>query len=148
MTGLPGYIRFPLQTDILKQLKLPRYPAIGATLIGRLARDESFRGQGIGELLLVDALKVALRMSRKIASAEVVVDAKDDRARSFYGGFGFVRFSEKRLLLRMEAVENNCPDLVSMVETRSLCGPIYQGCSMLRGRAELSNVRHRGVVSR
>ena len=66
-----------LPSELMKQLKLPRYPAIGATLIGRLARDLSFRGQGIGELLLTDALTVALAMSRKIASAAVVVDAKD-----------------------------------------------------------------------
>ncbi len=74
----------------MKQLKLPRYPVIGATLIGRLARDLSFRGQGIGELLLVDALKMALAMSRKIASAAVMVDAKDDKAHRFYTEFGFI----------------------------------------------------------
>ncbi len=76
-----------LPPELVKQLKLPRYPAIGATLIGRLARDVSFRGQGIGEVLLIDALKVALAMSRKIASAAVVVDAKDDNAHRFYNGF-------------------------------------------------------------
>ena len=44
--------------ELVKQLNLPRYLVIGATLIGRLARDLSFRGQGIGELLLVDVLKI------------------------------------------------------------------------------------------
>jgi predicted GNAT family N-acyltransferase len=88
-------------------MKLPRYPVIGATLIGRLARDVSFRGQGVGELLLLDVLKVSLKMSRQIASAAVVVDAKDGQARGFYMGFGFVAFGEheNRLLLRMDLVE-------------------------------------------
>jgi hypothetical protein len=47
-----------LPSEIVKQVKLPRCPVIGATLIGRLARDLSFRGQGVGELLLVDDLKM------------------------------------------------------------------------------------------
>jgi predicted GNAT family N-acyltransferase len=96
-----------LPPELLKRLKLPRYPAIGATLVGRLARDLSFRGLGIGELLLTDALKVSLAMSRKIAPVGVVVDAKDDNARRLYAEFGFIAFSEteKRLLLRMEAIE-------------------------------------------
>src|ERR1700693_1638983 len=36
--------------------KLPRYPLVPATLIGRLAVSAAFRGQGVGELLLMDAL--------------------------------------------------------------------------------------------
>lgn len=37
--------------------KLPRYDAIPAALIGRLARDVRVRGRGIGELLLADAIR-------------------------------------------------------------------------------------------
>jgi len=91
----------------IKKLKLPRYPVIGATLVGRLARDLAFRGQGIGELLLVDALKRSLAMSKQIASAAVVVDAKDDKAHAFYEEFGFISFPEtvKRLFLPMQTIE-------------------------------------------
>ena len=93
--------------ELVKQLKLPRYPAIGATLIGRLARDLSFRGQGVGELLLIDALTVALAMSRKIASAAVVVDARDGNAQRFYTEFGFPAFPEtrNRLFIPMKTIE-------------------------------------------
>jgi predicted GNAT family N-acyltransferase len=100
-----------LPPELLKHLKLPRYPAIGATLVGRLARDLSFRGLGIGELLLTDALRVSLAMSRKIASVGVVVDAKDNIARRFYTEFGFVAFGDvgNRLFLRMEAIEKLFP---------------------------------------
>jgi predicted GNAT family N-acyltransferase len=96
-----------LPSEMVKQLKLPRYPVIGATLIGRLARDLSFRGQGIGELLLSDALKMAMAMSRKIASAAVVVDAKDHNARRFYTAFGFIGLPEtiRRLFLPMQTIE-------------------------------------------
>jgi GNAT superfamily N-acetyltransferase len=95
-----------LPPDLVKQLKLPRYPVMGATLVGRLARDLSFRGQGIGELLLADALKVSLVMSRKIASLAVIVDAKDENAHLFYTDFGFIAFPDtvKRLFMPMQTI--------------------------------------------
>jgi predicted GNAT family N-acyltransferase len=96
-----------LPVELMAQLKLPRYQVLGATLIGRLARDLSFKGQGLGELLLVDALKRALGASRTIAAVAVVVDAKDDNAHRFYSGFGFIPFPEttNRLFMRMETIE-------------------------------------------
>lgn len=97
-----------LPEGIVAQLNLPRYPYIGATLIGRLARDLVYRGQGVGELLLVDALKKSLSMSRDIASAAVVVDAKDVNAQRFYVQFGFIPFPDsqkKRLFLPMATIE-------------------------------------------
>ena len=65
--------------------KLPKYPFVLATLIGRLAVDKSLRGKGAGEHLLMDALRRALAASRQVASMAVIVDAKDDDAASFYG---------------------------------------------------------------
>lgn len=72
--------------------KLPRYDAIPAALIGRLARDERVKGQGLGELLLVDAIKRILGASRTLAVFAILVDAKDDRAVAFYESFGFRAF--------------------------------------------------------
>jgi|SRR5579863_8006154 len=62
-----------LPGDVAK--KLPRYPLIPATLLDRLAVDSRYQGQGIGEILLMDALNRALMQSAKIASAAAVVDA-------------------------------------------------------------------------
>ena len=72
--------------------KLPRYDAIPAALIGRLARDERVRGQGVGELLLADAIRRILGAGRSVAVFAIVVDAKDERAVAFYKGFGFRAF--------------------------------------------------------
>jgi len=72
--------------------KLPRYDAIPAALIGRLARDQSVRGRGIGELLLADAVRRILDASRTLAVFAIIVDAKDDRAAAFYESFGLRRF--------------------------------------------------------
>jgi predicted GNAT family N-acyltransferase len=102
-----------IPSDLIKQLNLPRYDRMGATLLGRLARDLSYKGQGVGELLLVDALQRSLVMSRQIASAAVVVDAKDDKAHRFYQDFGFIPFpdSKKRLYLTMITIEQLYPGI-------------------------------------
>ena len=97
-----------LPEGLVAQLNLPRYPYIGATLICRLARDLAYKGRGVGELLLIDALKKSLHMSRDIASAAVVVDAKDEKAHQFYVEFGFIPFPDsqkKRLFLPMATIE-------------------------------------------
>ena len=75
--------------------KLPRYDAIPAALIGRLARDERVRGRGVGELLLADAIRRILEASRTLAVFAIVVDAKDERAVSFYESFGFRPFPSR-----------------------------------------------------
>jgi ribosomal protein S18 acetylase RimI-like enzyme len=72
--------------------KLPRYDAIPAALIGRLARDERARGRGLGEILLVDAIRRILEAGRAIAVFAIVVDAKDERAADFYRTFEFRPF--------------------------------------------------------
>ncbi|QUS39372.1 N-acetyltransferase [Tardiphaga alba] len=72
--------------------KLPRYDAIPAALIGRLARDIRVRGQGIGELLLADAIHRILGAARSLAVFAIIVDAKDAPAAAFYETFGFHAF--------------------------------------------------------
>ena len=81
--------------------RLPRYDAIPAALIGRLARDERVRGKCVGELLLADAIQRILGAGRSVAVFAIVVDAKDDRAVDFYQAFGFRVFplQPRRLFL-------------------------------------------------
>jgi len=65
--------------------RLPRYPRVPATLMGRLAVDARHRGRGNGELLLFGAFSRALR--NEIASYAFVVDAKDETAARFYSRY-------------------------------------------------------------
>ena len=87
--------------------RLPKYPNVPATLIGRLAVSTAFRGQGLGEILLMDALHRSLTLSRQVASAAVIVDAKDDQAATFYRKYGFLELPNilGRLFLPMTTVE-------------------------------------------
>ena len=86
--------------------KLPKYPMVPATLLGRLAVSSAFRGQGHGATLLMDALYRTLQHSREVASAGVIVDAKDSAALAFYKKYGFLEFPriERRLFLPMGTV--------------------------------------------
>lgn len=83
---------------------IPRHDRIPAYLIGRLARDVSVKGQGLGELLLMDAL--ARLAVAEAAGRAVVVDPIDERARAFYAKYGFVPLggATARLYLPMSAV--------------------------------------------
>jgi predicted GNAT family N-acyltransferase len=87
--------------------KLPRYPAVPATLLGRLAVSSDFRGKGLGEKLLMDALYRSLKLSEQVASTGVVVDAKDEAARAFYRKYGFLELPKisRRLSLPMGTIE-------------------------------------------
>lgn len=77
--------------------KLPRYPLIPATLLGRLAVNQNYQGRGYGRFLLADALLRAVRS--EIASFAVVVDAKDEAARRFYERESFLPFPDQPMKL-------------------------------------------------
>jgi GNAT superfamily N-acetyltransferase len=85
--------------------RLPRYETLPAMLIGRLAVDEQYRGQGFGELLLMDALSRCFKLSLEIGAMAVVVDAKDEGAARFYERYGFRRFEDLPLKLYMPMAE-------------------------------------------
>ena len=87
------------------------------TLLGRLAVDRGWQGQGIGGVLLVHALRIAVTGADTIAAAAIEVDAKDDSARSFYGHFGFRSLKDDRLhmVLPMETART----LVESIRSRT-----------------------------
>jgi predicted GNAT family N-acyltransferase len=86
--------------------KLPRYPLVPATLLGRLAVDTRARGSGAGEYLLMNALHRALEATKEVASVAVVVDAKNAAAEAFYRRYGFVGLADQphRLFLPMAVI--------------------------------------------
>jgi GNAT superfamily N-acetyltransferase len=77
--------------------KLPRYPLVPATLLGRLAVDRRYQGKGYGRYLLADALYRASQS--EIASFAVIVDAKDEGARRFYERESFLPMLDQPMKL-------------------------------------------------
>lgn len=85
-----SFLSFP--EEIRK--RVPKYP-IPAMRIGRLAIDVRFRGKGLGERLLMDALKRASGLYEQTGIFVVVVDARYEPAGEFYERYGFIRFLDR-----------------------------------------------------
>jgi GNAT superfamily N-acetyltransferase len=77
--------------------RLPRQ--IPVTRLARLAVRRELQGQGLGRLLLADALNRARGAAQSVGSAGVFVDAKDDEAARFYQRFGFRPCADQPLKL-------------------------------------------------
>ncbi|MGH9172718.1 MAG: GNAT family N-acetyltransferase, partial [Vicinamibacterales bacterium] len=63
---------------------------VPVVLLGRLATDRSTQGQGLGELLLMDALRRAEYLSHHIGVRAVEVHATGEAAKRFYLRYGFI----------------------------------------------------------
>ena len=90
-----------LSPEIAK--KLPRYPVVPAVLLGRLAVARGYQGQGLGGVLLADALHRTARAELGVFA--MLVDAKDEAARRFYEhhGFALLPGEGRRLCLPISA---------------------------------------------
>jgi predicted GNAT family N-acyltransferase len=89
--------------------KLPRYPLLPATMLGRLAVDSGHQGRGYGDLLVANALIRSLELSKQLASFAVVVDAISQGAAIFYQRHGFIEFLDDpmKLYLPVETIEKS-----------------------------------------
>ena len=63
---------------------------VPVVLLGRLAVDRTVQGQGLGEFLLIDALRRVCHVADHVGVRAVEVDAVDESARNFYLKYGFV----------------------------------------------------------
>jgi len=84
---------------------LPRID-VPVVLLGRLAVDQGVRGQGLGSLLLIDALRRAEHLAAELGIRAVEVDAIDEAARQFYVKFGFTALEDvpNHLFLPMHVI--------------------------------------------
>jgi|SRR5208337_1795514 len=89
----------PGDVPLTARKHIPRYPLVAATLLGRLAVAQSRQGEGLGGLLLADALKRAYVSAAIVGSSMVVVDAISERAAAFYEAYGFIRLPDSLRLV-------------------------------------------------
>lgn len=85
--------------------RLPRYP-VPAAILGRLAVARACQRRGLGGFLLADAGARVLEASKALAVFALVVDAKNERAATFYERYGFKQFPDApgRLFLPLETL--------------------------------------------
>jgi GNAT superfamily N-acetyltransferase len=90
---------FVLADDLAPELA-KRYPRqIPVTRLGRLAVCSDLQGQGLGRILLADAVTRSRNAALSVGSAGIFVDAKNDAAARLYAGYGFVACREQPLKL-------------------------------------------------
>jgi predicted GNAT family N-acyltransferase len=76
-----------------------KYGHVGATLLGRMAVAEKYKGTGLGALTLMNALHKSLLAATDVASLAAFVEAIDSDAASFYRKYGFIELPEDKLKL-------------------------------------------------
>ena len=84
--------------------KLPR--DIAGLKLGRLAIAANRQRQGLGQMLLVAAMKKVIEVFESAGGIGLFVDAKDEAAKSYYERFGFVALPDNplQLFLPMETL--------------------------------------------
>lgn len=65
---------------------------VSVVLLGRLGRDISLRGMGIGDMLMSHVFRISLEASEMIGVHAIVLHAKTQKLASNYAGYGFVPF--------------------------------------------------------
>ena len=85
--------------------KVGVYP-VPCSLIGRLAVDRTMQGKGLGEFLLMEAMRRTARLSEEVGIYAMDVFAISERAKAFYVRYGFVELmdEERHLYMHIKTV--------------------------------------------
>ncbi len=86
------------QLSDTERKKLPRYP-VPCFRMGRLARTIESRGAGLGEVLIGCAVDRCLNARSLVGAYALLVDAKDEKAKSFYERYGFIPYVDAPMSL-------------------------------------------------
>ena len=89
---------------LAKSMQRNKPDPIPAILLGQLAVDKDFQGQGHAAALMNFALKSALHASQSIGASGVITHPLDDSLRSFYARWGFANMPgdpRQAMLVRM-----------------------------------------------
>jgi GNAT superfamily N-acetyltransferase len=78
---------------------------IPAVILGRLAIDRNWQGQGLGTALLRDAVERSVRAAVEVAARLLVVHAISPAAETFYRHFGFARLPVETPTLALDLVK-------------------------------------------
>ena len=102
---IAGY--FTLSTSCISRDSLPSktlqkkvptgYGSVPAILVGRLARDLRYRGESVGDYLMMESIVQCVAVRKTVGVQMIHVQAKDTRSANFYKKFSFVELSESPL---------------------------------------------------
>jgi ribosomal protein S18 acetylase RimI-like enzyme len=88
--------------------KLPRYPDFGSVYISMIGTHQKYQGRGIGQFLLIDALRRCISIATNIGVTVVMLDALNDRAANLYRRVGFIDIPSephnRRMMMAMQKI--------------------------------------------
>ena len=98
------------QHSVEEAKKLPR--DIPDIRLGRLAVSKNCQGQGIGKLILLEAMEKSMEIFNTAGGIGLFVDAKDQNAKRYYEQFGFVPLpsNEMELFLPIKTIQEALKD--------------------------------------
>lgn len=68
-----------------------KYPSnVPGVRLARLAIAKAWQRQGIGEILMIEAMQRTLAIAENVGIIGLFVDAKDEAAKGYYERYGFV----------------------------------------------------------
>lgn len=100
-----GFYSLSMAEAVLEELpastrkKLPPHYPVPVARLSRLAVSHEFKGQRVGEMLLLNALSRCAKIANEIGTVGIVVDAKHETAQRFYQKYGFISYSTQPLTL-------------------------------------------------
>jgi GNAT superfamily N-acetyltransferase len=86
------------RTPALAKKGLARYD-VPVFRLGRLAVDKTAQGRGLGGALLLRAAERCIRVAQDVGGVALLIDAKNDRAASWYESYGALRLDDAPLSL-------------------------------------------------
>jgi ribosomal protein S18 acetylase RimI-like enzyme len=87
-----------ISTEKLPSTLAKKYPSqVPGVKLARLAVDKRWQRQGIGEILMVEAIQRALLVADTAGGIGLFVDAKDESAQSYYARYGFIGLEDNPL---------------------------------------------------
>ena len=91
--------------------KLPQsYTDLPTVLLGRLAVSKDFKGQGLGEFILIDALNRCATLAEQVGTLAVLVERIDKNAENFYARYGFVKLTGSgKMFITIKTVRQSWP---------------------------------------
>ncbi len=97
-----------LRDNLPDDVKISSYKDLPFLLLGRLAVDVEFQGRGYGDLLIYHAFKKTAAIAEDAGILGIIVEAKDDRAASFYDGIGFLPLeaTPQRMVLPIQTINS------------------------------------------
>ena len=79
------------RTEVTNRIRKNMPDPIPALVLGRLAVDCNWQGQGIGRGLLKDALARSINVSEQVGARVLIVHVMNDKAEAFYRKYGFTK---------------------------------------------------------